>query len=180
MKLTTRTSIQTLLFIAMASPALAQGFQKAVPHVLEPDLASVYHLADNAVPPTTAPADGWQLSLSFPVWIAGVSGDLVVKGTEFSPDQDTGDVIDLWDTHLNAAAVAHFEASKSRFGIIVDGMYVDLRTASNLRDTDRYAELKGFVGELDAFYTVVPSVPGKKGWGTFRLDALAGVRVSRT
>ena len=128
----------------------------------------------------TPPRDGggWNLSVGIPVWVPGIGGDLAIKGREFSPDQDTGDTIDVLDTHLNAGAALHLEAHKGRLGFFGDLLYVDLRGTGNETDGDAEAVFKGFVGELGTFYTVVAPPHGRKGWGAFRLDALGGVRVS--
>jgi opacity protein-like surface antigen len=120
-------------------------------------------------------ADAWQLSLAIPVWLPALDGDLVVRGREASPSQGTGDV---FDSHVNAAFVVHFEAEKARFGFLLDAMYLDLRAENGGRDTDNEASLKGFIGEAAVFYAIVAPEPGRRGWGTFRLDALGGVRVT--
>jgi opacity protein-like surface antigen len=119
----------------------------------------------------------WEFSLSIPIWIPAVDGDVTVRGRAISVDQDTSDVVDLFDSHLNGAFALHFEAERDRFGMLVDLMWVDLEARGTRGKTDATANLEGFIGELGAFYTIV--APAKKrGWGAFRLDALGGVRVS--
>jgi opacity protein-like surface antigen len=122
--------------------------------------------------------EGWNFSLGIPVWIPGIGGDLTIRGEEFSPDQDNGDVADVLDTNINLAAALHFEAQNGRFGLFADAMYLDLRSTRNNGSGDTEAVFRGFIGELGAFYTVVAPEPGKRGFGAFQLDALGGVRIT--
>jgi hypothetical protein len=130
--------------------------------------------------PQAIEADRWRFSLSVPIWIVGVDGSVSVHGHEFTGDQSTGDDIDeLFDSRLNGALALHFEAAKDRFGLLADLMYLDRSVQGTLEATNAEGSLRGFIGELGAFYTVVPPAPDKqRGWGMFRLDALGGVRIS--
>src|SRR5687768_17355270 len=108
----------------------------------------------------------WKLSLSIPIWLAGVDGDLTVAGQTLSGDQDTADDVDeLFDSRLNAAMAVHFEAQKSRFGLLLDAMYLDRSVQGTADATDAEASIKGFIGEVGAFYTIIPPAPDKRGWG---------------
>jgi hypothetical protein len=129
---------------------------------------------------TASPAhesESWHFSLGIPVWLAGVKGDINIRGTELSPDQDTGDSLDLITSHLNMAAALHFEANNSRFGFFADAIYVDFRADSNLSGSgDAEGFLKGAIGEFAGFYSIIS--PEKHARGAFRLDAFGGVRVT--
>src|SRR5689334_1235515 len=46
-------------------------------------------------------SDSWRFSFGVPVWLAGIQGDVTIRGTELSPDQDTGDAVDLITSHIN-------------------------------------------------------------------------------
>ena len=128
---------------------------------------------------TTSADDGWNFSLSVPIWLAGVDGDLTVNGNDFSADEDTADDVDEFlDSGLNGAFAMHFEAERNRFGLLVDTMYLSRTAEGTLEATDAEASVQGFVGELGAFYTVVAPAADKRGWGMFRVDALGGLRVS--
>jgi hypothetical protein len=131
------------------------------------------------LPEPTAADDGWDFSLSIPIWLVGVDGNLIVGDQELSGDQDTADDVDEFlDSELNGAFALHFEAEKRRFGVFLDAMYLDRSVQGTVDATDADGSLKGFIGELGAFYTLVPPAPEKRGWGMFRLDALGGLRVS--
>src|SRR4051812_3338925 len=110
--------------------------------------------------PQTTGDDGWRLSLSIPVWLPGIDGDLTVRGRELSINQDTGDVVDLFDSHVNGAFAAHVEAANGPAGLLVDLMYIDLRGVGTRGLTNAEASLEGFIGELGMFYTVVAPPPG--------------------
>jgi hypothetical protein len=132
--------------------------------------------------PTTAAAGAaagnrWEFALSIPVWLSAVDGDVTIRGQKLSVDQDTSDVVDLFDSHLNGAFALHLEAQKNRFGMLLDTMWVDLEARGTQGTTDATANLEGFIGELGVFYTIVDPEK-KKGWGAFQVDALGGVRLS--
>src|SRR5687768_110045 len=121
----------------------------------------------------------WAFSFSVPVWLVGLDGDLVVRDTELDADQDAADDVDEFlDSELNGAFALHFEAQKNRFGVLLDGMYLDRTAEGTVDATDAEGSLKGFIGEVGAIYTIIPPKPEKRGWGMFRLDALGGLRVS--
>ncbi len=125
-----------------------------------------------------AAADDWKFNIAVPLWLPSVDGNMTVKGRELSLDQDTGDTIDALDSHINGAFLMHFEAQKSRVGLLLDVMYLDLRAEGNGDVTDATGSLKGFVGEVGGFYSLIAPPPGKKGWGAVTVDVLGGVRVS--
>ena len=130
--------------------------------------------------PVDAPTvvdDGWEFSLSVPIWLVGFDGDLTVRDRELSgDDDDPGD--GFLESELNGAFALHLEAEKGRFGLLLDTMYLERTAEGTLDATDAEGTLEGFVGELGAFYTVVEPAPDKRGWGMFRVDALGGLRVS--
>jgi hypothetical protein len=156
-----------------ASPAPAE-----IP-AAEPATDPAAAAADTSPQPAADGDRGWAFSLSVPIWLVGVNGDLVVRGADLDADQDAADDVDEFlDSELNGAFALHFEAEKQRFGMLFDAMYLDRSAQGTVDVTDAEGSLKGFIGEVGAFYTLVPPAPEKRGWGMFRLDALGGVRVS--
>ena len=151
------------------SPLGAEGF------TLTPRLIDEVPGTQAVVP--THNADSWRFSLGVPVWLAGIQGDINIRGTELSPDQDTSDTVDLITSHINMAAALHFEAAKKDYGFFADAIYVDFRAESNLEDSgDAEGFLKGAIGELAGFYSVI--APENRGKGAFQLDVFGGVRVT--
>ncbi len=124
---------------------------------------------------TAGADDGWHFRLAVPIWIPGMSGDMTVRGHELSGGSGEGDLAST----LDFAATFHFEMEKGRWGAFVDTMYLALSDDKDLRTGGTAdAKLKSFIGELGGFYTVFAPKAGEKGWGMFRADALAGVRVT--
>ncbi|MEZ0266152.1 MAG: hypothetical protein ACAI43_15590 [Phycisphaerae bacterium] len=124
-----------------------------------------------------AGGDRFELTLSFPLWLPTVDGDLTIRGRELDLSQDVGDSLDVFTGHVNAVLPIHVEARRDRVGVLLDVMYFDLRANGTADRTDAEGKLRAFIGELGLFYTVVaPQKP--RGWGAFRLDVLGGVRVS--
>ena len=123
--------------------------------------------------------DGWHFRLAVPIWLPGVSGDMTVKGHELTGGNSASDSASKLGDTLDLAAAFHFEAEKGCWGAFVDSMYVSFKDDKDL-STGGTAEatVKGYIGELGGFYTVFAPEPGAKGWGMFRADALAGVRVT--
>jgi hypothetical protein len=123
--------------------------------------------------------DGWHFRLSFPIWVPGFSGNMTVRGHELSGGNSAGDTLTKLGDTLDFAATFHFEAEKGRWGAFVDTMYISFKEEKDLR-TGGTAEAteQGFIGELGGFFTFLSPKPGDKGWGAFRADALAGVRVT--
>jgi hypothetical protein len=180
----------TTLAIASSSPAWGQTLsrQTLAPLALAEIPADVTPATTEPEPaPATAPDEspqaigdeGWKFSASIPIWLVGVEGDVVVHGHDLDVDQDTADDVDeLFDSRLNAAMALHFEAAKSRFGLLLDAMYLDRSVEGTLDTTDANGFLRGFIGEVGAFYTVVAPPPDKRGFGRLSVDALGGVRIS--
>jgi len=174
-------SLVLLLTVAMlAIPASAPGqTPSAVATEQTPGTPPPTDPAVDVPPHKAADEDRWRLSLAIPVWLVGVDGDLNVRGHKISGDQDTADDVDeLFDSRLNGAMALHFEAQKSRFGLLLDGMYLDRSIRGTEGATDAEATLLGYIGEVGGIYTVIPPAPGKRGWGMLRLDALVGLRIS--
>jgi opacity protein-like surface antigen len=171
--------------VATASPAFGQAAPftlhdgPAVPLVDPSTSPLMMYLAANEPAARNEPqADDWRFRLSFPIWMPGISGDMTVRGRELSDGKGNGGG-DFWET-LDFAAMVHFEAEKGPWGGYVDLLYVSFKDERDIVGGQRSADvnLDAFIGELGGYYTFVMPKPGVKGWGMFRADVLAGVRVS--
>jgi opacity protein-like surface antigen len=121
-------------------------------------------------------ADSWHWRAGVPVWLAGLSGSLTVRGHELVPSEDPGD-ISLFSSYISGAAAFHVEAEKGRFGLLMDWLYIEERAEpAGPSGSPAEAALRGFVGELGGFYTWSAPKPDERGLGTFRADVLGGVR----
>ena len=120
---------------------------------------------------------GWKFRIGFPVWIAGIDGDITVRDRTLSSDVNSEEVVDLLDTNLNVAFAGHVEIEKGRFGMFADALYIDFRGERDTRlGTTIDAQAEAFIGELGAFYTLI--APDAAAEHPFRLDLLGGVRVT--
>jgi len=139
MKYTTLLLTVVTCGVALTSPARAQATSPARAQATSP---LVPFLLDEvpAMNPAEFPAlrspdeDRWRFSLSIPIWIPGVDGDVKVRGRDVDISQGTDDVVDLFDTHINGAFALHFEAAKGPIGLLVDLMFVDLETAGTEKE----------------------------------------------
>lgn len=166
-----------LAFGMVALPSTA--FAQSGPFSLDdaPVTASSPLMLSSAAGAGAAPDDDWRFRVAFPIWMPGISGDVDVKGREASSDRSGGG--DFWGDSLDVALVLHLEAEKGRWGVIADAMYVSFADDWDLKaGGEAEFDLDAFIGELDVFCTLVPPKPGVKGWGMFRADVLAGVRIS--
>ena len=68
----------------------------------------------------TSHVDGWEFVVAPYLWMAGLDGDVTVKGTKSSVDADFGDIMDNLDT----GALGYFEARNGKWGVYADLMYI--------------------------------------------------------
>jgi hypothetical protein len=121
--------------------------------------------------------EGWRFTIGVPLWLPAFNGDFTVKGVTFSADQQTNDVIDLVNEHLNFALALHFEAQKDRLGFFTDFMYVDVAAdRDTVFGTTVEGTVKGFIGEAGMLYTLYSTTHADR--FPLRVDALGGLRVT--
>jgi len=152
----------------------------------------------------TSHVDGLEFVVSPYIWMAGIDGDVTVKGTEASVDADFGDILD----NLDVGAQGYFEIRKDKWGAYVDVMYlkvasdakvgaadIDIESSTTLAGAGvLYRVYEGFAGaegnpvatdifvggryvklDVDLDYTGVGDVSGDQDW----LDPVIGVTYSR-
>lgn len=74
--------------------------------------------------PVTPAQDEWEFDLIPYFWMAGLKGDVTLKGNDAKVDMSFGDI---WDG-LKFGAQTHFEAKKGKWGIFLDATYMKLST----------------------------------------------------
>lgn len=118
-------------------------------------------------PPAPA-ASPWTFEASMYGWFTGLDGDIGIGGYDVGVNESFTDIL----PDLNMAAMLRFEARNAKWGVIVDGFYVDLGTSGdppgNLY-TRAGVDLKQFMGELSVAYRVYECPSGF-------VDIYAGVR----
>jgi len=68
----------------------------------------------------TSHVEGWEFAVAPYLWMAGMDGDVTVKGTKAAVDADFGDILDNLDT----GAQGYFEARNGKWGVYGDFMYI--------------------------------------------------------
>lgn len=132
-------------------------------------LASAVSFAGTLEKKAVAPVedDRWKFALSMPGWIAGVDGTVGLNGINSDLSINPSDAI----RHLDMAATFRGEASKGRFGIMADFVYLSLSdgigTNTVVKKVD--IQLDETMGDLGMRWRVVE---GPRGW----IDVTAGVR----
>ena len=120
----------------------------------------------------------WHFVVAPYVWLAGLSGDVSVKGLPEVPiDESFSDIFE----NFHFGALAHFEGRKDRWGFATDVMYLDLHAALAagapvLSQLDLEATVKSTTAEGLGFYRVAS---GGRTDNPAHLDILAGVRYYR-
>ncbi len=117
---------------------------------------------------TPPPADDWDFRITPYGWLAGIEGSTGVGPLVADVDASFGDLLE----QLEMATALQFEARKGRWGIIADGLYVELgaegSTPGPIYDNAE-VEMKQFTGELTAAYRIYESPSGS-------VDLYAGIR----
>ena len=152
----------------------------------------------------TSHVDGWEFVVAPYLWMAGIDGDVTVRGTKASVDADFGDILD----NLDVGAQGYFEVRKDKWGAYFDAMYlkvsseakvdagnIDIESSTTMagigvlyRIYEGYAGAEGnpvatdiFFGgryvnlDIDLDYAGAPDVSGDEGW----VDPVIGVTFSR-
>jgi hypothetical protein len=109
----------------------------------------------------------WQFKLSSPGWLAGLEGDVGIDGVISRVDVDPGDII----RRIDMAASLRGEASKGRFGITGDFLYLSLSDGVGTNTVVKKLDLQvdEIIGELGVRWRLIDSPRGS-------FDVIGGVR----
>lgn len=118
----------------------------------------------NIAPPEE---DRWKFALSMPGWAAGVSGDVGVFGIVAHVDVNTSDLL----RHADMLAAFRGEASKGRFGITTDFLYMSMSDGIGTDTIVKKLDIQ-FDQTLADLGLRWRLVEGPRGW----VDVTAGVR----
>ena len=69
--------------------------------------------------------DDWHVLFYLPGWLAGMKGDVVVKGISADLDVSIGQSIKNLQ-YLNAMGLGHLEVKKGRWGLLLEGIYMNM------------------------------------------------------
>jgi hypothetical protein len=111
--------------------------------------------------------DRWRFSLAMPGWMAGIDGDIGINGVTSSVGVNPGDLL----RRIDMAALLRGEASRGRFGIMADFLYLSLSdgigTETMVKKVD--IQVDQVIGELALRWRLIDS---PRGW----LDVYGGLR----
>ena len=98
-------------------------------------------------------ADEWHFTATPYLWLAGIDGDVTVRGFESDVDVNFGDIVDV----IDFGAIGHFEAKKGRWAIMSDLVYLKVSENADtpgpiISDID--VEVDTLVLEVGGAYTV--------------------------
>lgn len=124
---------------------------------------------------TTEKSDGWEFQIVPYLWTAGIDGTIQIGQLPAGGVQAS--FADIW-SNLQMAAMGTFEARKGNWGLVFDGIYVDLSDTVPTPDQTVYGEAD--VNLSEQFYTGLVNyrLPGSDkvtvdmGWGAryYRID----------
>lgn len=113
--------------------------------------------------------DPWELKLAMPGWVAGISGDLGVKGISTHVDIGADQILKHLDSTFSFAG----ELRNGRIGFYGDFLYLNLSDTASPNGSllsGVAVRLDEYIGDFDVNYRIVQ---GDRGW----VDALAGFRI---
>jgi hypothetical protein len=124
-----------------------------------------------------ADSDEWQFTVIPYLWMAGLDGDITVKGVTSSVDVSFGDILD----NLDLAAQAHIEAKKGKWAFFLDPTYIKMsadETVTTRLGTTLKADATNemWLVEGGVFYRLCERPLGNDEARTVAFDALGGVR----
>lgn len=116
----------------------------------------------------TSGDEAWEFHVIPYIWMAGISGDVTVKGSRASVDESFSDILE----NLDFGGFLHLEAAKGKWALFADGTYVKLSVDRTLIDVG--SELVQV--ELGGAYRFAQLPLGKEGERLLSFEALAGGR----
>lgn len=116
--------------------------------------------------------DAWRFHLVPYLWMAGLNGDIAVKGVEAPVDAAFSDI---WDA-LDLALLLHAEANKGRWTLMLDPLYLKLSKDAKAGPADMTVELQNWVVDFGLFYRPYEKALGETEDRVLVLELLAGGR----
>jgi hypothetical protein len=116
---------------------------------------------------TVSLSDPWEFKLGIPGWIAGVWGDVGVRGRSVRVDVSPETILE----HLNFTAAFNAEVRKGRFGVYADFLYLSAQSGTPTPGLVARIDLRvdQVLADLDLNWRLME---GPCGW----VDVLVGVR----
>jgi len=107
----------------------------------------------------TSHVDDWEFVVAPYLWMAGIDGDVTVRGIEASVDADFGDILD----NLDVGAQGYFEIRKDKWGAYVDVMYLKVASDAKVGAVDIDIESSTTLAGAGVLYRVYEGFAGAEG-----------------
>jgi len=107
----------------------------------------------------TSHVDGWEFVVAPYLWMAGLDGDVTVKGRKSSVDADFGDIMDNLDT----GAQAYLEARNGKWGVYADLMYIKVANDAKVGATSIDVESTTTMAEVGVLCRIFEGYAGAEG-----------------
>ncbi len=109
-------------------------------------------------PPLTLLDDRWRFSLAVPGWMAGIKGDVGINGVISGIDVPPDDIL----RRIDMVASLRGEASKGRFGVMADFLYLSLSDGIGTERSVKKADIQvdQVLGELALRWRLIESPRG--------------------
>jgi hypothetical protein len=107
----------------------------------------------------TSHVDGWEFVVAPYAWLAGINGDVTVKGVKSSVDADFGDILD----NLDVGALGYFEIRKDKWGGYADIMYLKVSSDAKVGQVDYKIEASMTLAGAGVLYRVYEGFAGAEG-----------------
>ena len=119
-----------------------------------------------------AASEEWEFTLSFFPFLAGIDGEVTVKGSKSSVDVGFSDLLDVLDFGLGA----HFEVKKGKFGFFFEPTYMKLSVEEQVDPINAEVEVEMWLVEFAGFYQLGELNFGTNDTRKLSFDVLAGGR----
>lgn len=114
---------------------------------------------------------GWWVQSTLHTWLAGIDGDVSLRGLNTEIDADIGDVLE----NLDFAYMAHLEFGYNRWGIGLDGVYAKLSSDADFH----YGPVSGNAAmELEQAFVTARIQYRMVDTAQYTLDLFGGIRWS--
>ena len=107
----------------------------------------------------TSHVDGWEVVVAPYAWMAGIDGDVTIKGTEASVDADFGDILD----NLDVGAFGYFEVRKGNWGAYADLTYIKMVNDAKAGAATIEIESSTTMAEAGVLYRIYEGFAGAEG-----------------
>ena len=125
-------------------------------------------------PDQPAPTDaGWQFTVAPYGWLSGQYGDMTIQGNTAHVDIKPYDLFDMIK-YLDFVGELHIEATKGRWGILLDPTYLKVSPNSTVGPITVTTTVKFFLLDFGVFYTFMQHDFDSNSW--IKLQALLGGR----